>query len=884
MNESIGHLAPGARLRISRPDLPPGHVRLRRIDRALTTCRPGQVAVVSAGPGYGKTLAVAAWSRHIATEPVAWLAADESDGLRSFWGGVVGALSAAGAFRDGTAVTDVVPGVGFDRSEVELVIDGLAATETPVTLVVDDLHRIADQAVLESVRYLISRQPAQLRLILITRAASELRLQKLRLTDRLTEIGSDQLAFTHADAFEFCTRAGAELSEEDLDTLLVRTQGWPAGLRLALLSTRDADIHDALAQFGGRNETVAAYLVEEVLENLAPTDRKFLLSSSIVEMMTGELARALTGRIDSRHVLDSLVEDNLLTVRLSDRPDWYAYHPLFRELLLDRLAAENPDAPADLHRRAAAWFAESGDPISAIRHYGLAHAWAEVAEVLCRIALPLVLSTQAPALAAALAPTAAQADRRPTADTLIVASMLAYHRSDYGTMIRDADDATNALRGRPTPPAATQIVLALTRMVHARLSSLDDVVDRCDEVLGLVAGVSRSEVPAAQAYALIARNNRAIGLFHRGEIDLATKELESSRISADGAGLSLMAMAADTYLALADLADGALPEVRARTTAIRSLAERRGWTRQPQAMALYAASALTHLESHELEEAERAIAMGRSAVELGTDSGAWLILEVSAVWLAVVRGDLYAARTASKRLEAVREQAGRLPSLLSTWYQVTSAEVQILAGEADAVIARLRDPARADSYAGALTRVTLARAYLSADRPGDAADLLGATSTFAPHRLQAVEAAVLSAVASARLQRESVALERIGDATRLAAPIGHIRPFVTAGPPVRALLDRHQHLADDNAGFIRRLIAACGGTAGPVDGAPVGVLTERELVVLRYLPTMYKASEIAADLFVSVNTVKTHQQSIYRKLGVSTRREAVDRARERDLI
>ncbi|NED66334.1 hypothetical protein G3I15_35945, partial [Streptomyces sp. SID10244] len=188
----------------------------------------------------------------------------------------------------------------------------------------------------------------------------------------------------------------------------MRTQGWPAGLRLALLSTHDADIHDALAQFGGRNETVAAYLVEEVLENLAPTDRKFLLSSSIVEMMTGDLARALTGRIDSRHVLDSLVEDNLLTVRLSDRPDWYAYHPLFRELLLDRLAAENPDAPADLHRRAAAWFIQSGDPISAIRHFGLAHAWGEVAEVLCRIALPLVLSTQAPALAAALAPTAAQ--------------------------------------------------------------------------------------------------------------------------------------------------------------------------------------------------------------------------------------------------------------------------------------------------------------------------------------------------------------------------------------------------------------------------------------------------------------------------------------------
>ncbi|MDL9947029.1 LuxR C-terminal-related transcriptional regulator [Gordonia sp. ABSL11-1] len=881
-------LAPGLRLRTSRPEIPPGHVRLHRIDAALAACSPGQVAVVTAGPGYGKTLAVAAWTRaHPPDGTLAWLAVDDTSGVPSFWNDILGALGAAGALPPDSSLCDIVPGVGFTEQEVDLVIDGLADSPAPITLVLDDIQWITRPEVLESIHHLIRRQPERLRLILITRKASDLRLQKLRLDGRLTAITAADLTFTRDDVIEFCVRARTEVSDDDIDTLLERTQGWPTGLRLAVLSARDDDLHARVAQFTGQNELVAAYLLEEVLEDLAPTDRRFLLSTSVVEVMTADLARTLSGRADSRRVLDDLVADNVLTVRLSDRPDWYAYHPLFRELLADRLAAENPDAPADLHRRAAEWFVAEDDPISAIRHYASARDWAMASQVLSTIALPLVLSPQAPALAAALAPVEAEAGRRPTVDTLLAAAIVAYQAGDFEVMARNANDASRLLRDGPeAATVGTRIVIALTRMVTARHSHLEDIVASCDAILDLVSEVPRSAVPAAPAYALIARNNRAIGMFQIGEIDTAAADLEYSRMAAESIGMSLMAMAAGTYLTLVDLVRGELPETRRRVEEIAAVASRRGWTRQPQAIALYAAAALMHLECHELEQADHAVALGRRAVAGGSDTGAWLIVEAAAVGIAIARGDAYAVRAACRRLDLARSRSRSLPALLSSWHDVVTAEARIVTGESDAVIVESAGRARDASYADSLARVVLAKAYLAVGRPAEALDTLGTTAEFAPYRLQVVEAEVLSAVASAQLHREAVALEHIAAAVRLAEPVGQKRPFVVAGPLVAGLLLRHQRLAGKESVFLRDLVTVCGAGSSPVvdAGIPIEPLTDRELVVLRYLPTMYKASEIAADLFVSVNTVKTHQQSIYRKLGVSTRRDAVDRARERNLI
>lgn len=892
---SVHQLSPGLRLRIARPDLPPGYVHLSRVDAALDECRPGQVTVVAAGPGYGKTLAVVAWSERSRTDqPVAWLIADATDTAGSFWGGVLTSLAAAGAVAGDSELGEIVPGGGFGRPELDRIIDGLADLSPPATLVVDEVHRLEDAATIDSLNRLLENRPSGLRLILIGRSMARLKLERLRLADQLVEITADMLAVNRDEAAELCARTGTDLGDGELDRLLERTQGWPAGIRLALLGSRGAGAGMDSSHLDGRADLVAAYLLEEVLENIAPSDRRFLLSTSVVPVMTPDLARALTGRSDSRAVLDALVAANMLTVRLSDRPDWYAYHPMLLELLYDRLTAENPDAPAGLHRRAAQWFVSQGDSVSAIRQLTRARDWPQVADLLSTTALPLVLSTQASSFASALGPAEEEAAVHPTADTLLAASIAAFRRGDHDAMVRAADDAAAAYASLPgdTPPGI-RIVLALVRMVDARVNHLDDVVDRCGEILALAESVQREQIPAAPAYSLIARNNRAIGLFHRGaDIVFAADELAIAKMSAEKLGMDLMSMAADCYLALADLVDGTLPAVAERTAAIRALAERRGWMREPQLMALHAATAWMHLECGGNDQAEASITTARSMAAGLVDGGAAVIVDIAAVRLAITRGDAYATRIECGRLAATAERAGPLPSLLATWTRVITARARILFGENDAAVADLRDLMSqtgdaASSYQAALIRVAMASAHLARNQPGDALEALGPAHRYAPHRLQAAEAAILSAVASSRLRRDSAAQEYLAEAVRLAAPVGLIRPFVMAESEVGPLLARHQHLANGDAAFVGGLIAdGDRSEATPVDVHAVSIdpLTDRELVVLGYLPTMYKAAEIAADLFVSVNTVKTHQQAIYRKLGVSTRRAAVDRARACNLL
>ncbi|MFW0786522.1 LuxR C-terminal-related transcriptional regulator [Gordonia sp. CPCC 206044] len=888
MNEAIGHIAPGLRLRLSRPEIPPGFVPRPRLDHALAAGRGGQVILVTAGPGYGKTLAVAAWSRSTAMrETVAWLGADETSDLQSFWSDILAAVTAAVALPPDSRLRQIMPGTGFGRPELRLALDGLAAELGPITVVLDDFHRVTDPDVLASVDHLIDRQPPNLRLVLVTRVApAALHLRRRQLDGRLIEITATQLEFTRAEASDLCVRAGSELPDAELDVLLERTQGWPAGLRLALLGARGNDIQAGLRQFSGRNDLVASYLLEEILEQVPPSDRRFLLATSIVDPITADLARALTGRADSRQVLDDLVAHNTLTVRLADRPDWFSYHPLFRELLTDRLAAENPDGPIDLQRRAATWFADAGDPISAIHHSCRVSAWPDALRVLGTQAIPLMLSPQAPALAAALAPATEAAVRVPTAENLLCAAVAQFHQRDFDLMVRDVDEAERLLsRQSDCPSFSARIVIALSRMVRARLDRLGDIVSRCDDVVAVTTAAPLSDAPAAAAYVLIARNDRAIGLFQDGELTTAAGELEGSRVRAAASGMTLMAMAADAYLALIELIGGDLPAVRTRIDAMRTVAARRAWHRQPQAMAVHAAAALLELECHDLDAAERAIDDGRRSSAQAADGGAWLILEIAAVGVAVTRGDLQSARVAGERLDAIRTRTGPLPRLLEAWYRTAKAEIAVLAGDGD-MIEEAESASGIGAYGVALNRIARAKAYLDLMRPRDALVVLGSARRFAPYRLQMTEAAVLSAVASARLDHLSDALTHLGEAVDSAAPVGQVRPFVVAGPEMRMLLQRFEHVADKHTDFVRTLIDTCGGRAPSADaiGPVIDDLTEREMVVLRYLPTMYKASEIAADLFVSVNTIKTHQQSIYRKLGVSSRRDAVDRARAKNLI
>ena len=876
-------------LRLQAPGTSPDLVRRLRLDDQLCKGMTQPVTLVSAAPGSGKTSSVAAWVNAGGATPsaVAWLTIDTTDNnLATFWSDVLGTLAVSGALPADSRLRDIVPAAGFGAAEVLLIRVGLSELPNSIVLVLDDFHAITSDVVLESVDDLIRRQPPQLRLVLVTRSDPKLRLHRLRVSGEITEIRSRDLAFTPPEAAELFHRTGIPVTEDQLDLLLTRTQGWTAGLRLAALSLDAADIDSGIHRFSGTDVSVTEYLIAEVTDRLPPADRDFLLKTSVADRITADLAIVLTGRRDSHLLLDQLVQANTFVVTLGGKKEWFAYHPLLRDMLRHRLAVEQPDGVRDLRLRAASWFVATGEPVEGIRQATMAEDWDDVGRILTA-AMPLMLTAGGPALVAALEPAAARAAEHPGWSTLLAAAVCHYHWHDFETMEMDAAEAAQFVTDVPEDVRAAAVVLiAAVQMAFARTQRPGTLVHDAAHLLALIDDAPRRTVPTGRHYRATATSNLGVGQLWAGDFAAAESSLTVTEPHSRELGLELVGLNAQAHLALLDVFHGRLRSAHRSASAAQLTTDRRGWGSELQALAGYLTLGLVHLARNQLDQATAQIYRGLTASSRGSDGACRLALGIAAVDLAVARGDADAVRAAATRLDVESARTGDLPDMLARWCLVTRAEALLTSGAPQAAISCLDPSTDRDGFAGAQQRVILARAYLAVHQPQQALTVLDPLLTPSlPYRGAAVDARILTAIAAARLHHTTAALEAFIDAVTLAEPEGFIRPFVAAGSAISELLTQYGHVVADHPDFIHKILTAITPppTPEPAPGAAEH-LTDRELLVLRYLPTMLKAAEIAADLYLSVHTVKTHMRSIYRKLDVTTRKDAVDRAHEMNLI
>ena len=352
------------------------------------------VTLISAPPGSGKTFLLREWQRRVAgTVAIAAItvARGETDPQR-FWLGLLDAVARAIGKPD--AAHQPAPASSFDGpAMVERVLAALAEAPRPLIVVIDDLHELDSPAAIDQLETVLERRPAGVRIVLSTRRDPSLRLHRLRVRGELTELRGADLRFDLGEADALLQAAGIFLEPEVLIELHARTEGWAAGLRLAALSlSGHPDPAQFVTTFSGTDRTVAEYLLAEMLERQSPDVRDLLLRTSILESVNGSLAELLAGQSDAQRILEELEDSNSLVISLDPEREWFRYHHLFADLLRLELRRSSPELATELHRTAAAWFADHHQSRAALHHAQAGEDWETAARLLVDNALGLALS------------------------------------------------------------------------------------------------------------------------------------------------------------------------------------------------------------------------------------------------------------------------------------------------------------------------------------------------------------------------------------------------------------------------------------------------------------------------------------------------------------
>lgn len=842
------------------------------------TARP--VTMIAAPAGSGKTVACAVWATaKVRSRRVAWLSLDEGDREPArFWASMTAALATGGT----SAVSELVPRsrAGDDDLPADLVV-AMRRLSGSVVLVLDDVHVLAGSEVMPGLALLIHNAPAALRLILSGRSLPELHVARMRVAGTLSEVMPADLACTAEEAEGYFAALGLTASAAERDQLLGSVEGWMAGPRLAaLIAARDGALSvGAIAA----DPIVADYLRDEVLDQQPPAVRRFLRRTSVAERLTGGFADWLTGGDGGTRILDQLSRTGSFVSR--DAQGKYRYHPFLRQVLLGELRGGMPEEVPGLFGRAARWHTRDGDAIEAVRCWAETGDWEHASLALTEAGLAGVLPDRIGELETALGLFPAA---RRGADPAVAAalSMARLCRGDPASADAYLGLAAAGLDDRVPNRLVVELWLAMLRAARQ-----PDALAAC-----------RAIAEQAQASASKQAEHQAVGLLwlalgtallRRWEITAARRALASARHQLTAAGAMAMRERAQGWMAVTEVLYG---DLRAAAGIIERLRSR---VPPDPAAAFFAAIAAAHLAV----EQDDLVAAGLLLDEADPGAVTWLpgepdaesLLMLARVRAAIAEGDV---ATAGDMVRLVYDKYGTDEPVPCA----VDADIALLTGDPRLTTAALGLSAagggtdyRADGSPGRTVRAdqlaARARLLLAVGDPAGAFEAARHCASDGELTLRdRIAALVAATLASRRLGDDRAAARSLEEALGLAEPHRAYRPFLDMGGDVHSAIAILVPPASPAAGFAARVRehlisrplvkppdAASGGREAPA-------LTASEMAVLRLLRSHLTNQEIADALYLSVNTVKTHLRAVYHKLGVSSRREAVDRGRRLQML
>jgi LuxR family transcriptional regulator, maltose regulon positive regulatory protein len=875
--------------KVTVPEVPGWAVTRPRIEKLIAKGARGSLTSVTGPPGAGKTMAIASWAA-ASTYPctLAWVTLDDYDNKpRVFWSYVVAALRRAGL---------TVPRVqlGPTREAVEhaflvRLASTLAMQDPPVVLVLDDLHLLSDPATLSGLDYVQRNAHPGLRLVVASRVDPLLPLHRYRLSGELAEIRADDLAFNVEESGLLLAHHGIALSEAAIEGLNGRTEGWVAGIRLAALSLHGhPDPEQFVKELEAEDSAITGYLVDEVLNAQSPSVRDMLLRTSILDCVNADLACELTGDPEAAHVLPDLARANAFVRPIGH--GWYRYHALLAAVLRLKLRIEHSGRLPGLYERAARWYQRNGLLNEAVRYAAESGDWPLAAGIVVdEFAVGQLIDPWSNH------PLTEVFQRMPRDDGwtqpqpwLILAALgltAPVHEASGTAALAAAHAILDRLPADAEIPA--RLAACLIRLALAR---------RTGDLEAAMAAAGQAEVLAQQLpEEVFARHPQLAAQLMAGrgtvelwagrleraadfEADLASCAPETAYERADGLG----------YLALIEAVQGQLSRAAEHadevTEALRGVSES---VTEHITSAVSVALASVHVQRGDLQEAHTQLKRAEAALRICPDK---LVSALACLVAAQRRLAEGRAAPAAEMISRARQDWSP-PGWLELRLTILESRAHVLAGDVPAAVAAAR---RADPRSVPEAAAALAQAWLAS---GDYQAARHALATAAESRSETPEGIGLAgwlvdaqrSYGAGDTGRGRRSLER---ALLLARPERMKLPFIMEQAWMRPVLRRDPELAQAAREILEPAAASVATVSGqrrqPPEGeqAPLVVepLSEREREVLTLLSGMLSTAEIAAEMYLSVNTVKTHLRSIYRKLSAAHRGEAVRRARQLELI
>lgn len=890
----------------------------------LDQSRSFPLTLLSATAGFGKTTLLSVWASQ-STSQIAWLSLDEQDNDPTrFWTYVIAALRHSGS-PVGEATLAMLhssqpsPLTGALTS----LINELAALSQDTALILDDYHLIRGQAIHESLQFLLDHLPPCLHLLLASRGDPQLSLARLRARGQVVEIREADLRLRGEEAASFLTQVmGLILTEEDIGRLETRTEGWIAGLQLAALSLRRHDDVTAFIQaFAGSHRLILDYVQEEILEPLPEMQQRFLLHTSVLDRMNAEVCQALTGEQASQQMLESLERANLFLIPLDEERRWYRFHTLFREVLLARLQATQPEQVVRLHREAALWYQQQEWPHEAIPHALATQDFLFVASLLEGCVERLYLQGELQTLLAWIKrlPKEVLHSHPRLATTYLLAFNMLSPFSDqeeraYLHQLRAGVEQTLQSEDQTRFPLAER-----DRLRH-RLTILDgwELAARAlsdGNLEQLSRGAEQmQDLPLDEDTMWQQHMLAPFAMAWRmaGNFPPMVAALQESRKRTRMTQHRYQEIQTLWGLIVALIGSGQLRQAHDRCQELQRLVDSLGG---PLPVAAYPDVFKAQLAYawNQLEVAKRAAGI---AIEKTASLQYMDILMVAYEVLfrvCIAQVDLTGAEQAVLEMERVNQSAGI--SLFRPWIEGLWAHLWLARGDlTQAVDWAEHTPYRQDAlfYSGEIAFLALVRVYLAQQRYPQALQWLAALLSSAEQVAREGSMISILALQVAALQASGATQKALRVLLRLltlAEPEGYMRVFLDAGEPMQqalqaflktsqravspvldayahAVLDafaseQRQEVTEKNTHLVFKSLSHAPSQVGLPLPEP---LTQREQEVLLLLADGSSNQEIARKMVISLATAKKHVASILSKLGAENRTQAIAYARSRSLL